>query len=97
MIDGVAQNVNNGVKRTCCNNENNGPYTGNLLMTAGVFSTIGVLGMIGVPSITGTLRNRYTADEQNATSPPCGILDALCLVTDALSWLSNIQCLNRNH
>ena len=66
-------------------------------MTAGVLSIIGVLGMIDVLSITGISRNRYTADEQNATSPPCGILDALCLVTDALSSRSNIQCLNRGH
>jgi len=53
--------------------------------------------VIGALSITGVLRNRYTADEQNATSPPCGILDALCLVTDALSSWGNKQCLNGGH
>ena len=66
-------------------------------MTAGVLSIIGVLGMIGALSITCILRNRYTADEQNAANPPCGILDALCHVTDALSSRRNMQCLNRNH
>jgi len=66
-------------------------------MFASVLSIIGVVEMVGVLSIIGVLRNRYTANEQNATLPPCGILDAPCLVTDALSWLSNIQCLNRNH
>ena len=67
-------------------------------MIATVLSIIGVLvGMVGVLSIIGVLRNRYTANEQNETLPPCGILDALCYVTDALSSRSNIQCLNRGH
>jgi len=66
-------------------------------MIASVLSVIGVVGMVGVLSIIGVLRNRYTADEQNAAIPPCGILDALCHVTDALSSWSNKQCLNRSH
>jgi len=41
--------------------------------------------------------SRYTADEQNATRPPRGVLDAFCHVTNSLRPASNIQCLHRNH
>ena len=66
-------------------------------MITSVLSIIGVLRMIGVLSITGVVRNRYTADEQNAAGPPRGILDALYYATDAFRSRSNKQCLKRNH
>jgi hypothetical protein len=80
MIDGGAQTIDKKLKkykRTCCNNENNGPCPATLLMITGGLSIIGVL------------RNKYTADEQNAMSPPCGVLDALCYPTGAFRLRSS--------
>jgi len=48
------------------------PWAAILLMIAGVLIIIRVW------------ENRNTADEQNAMSPSCGILDALCYATGAL-------------
>jgi hypothetical protein len=40
--------------------------------------------------------DRDTADEQNATSPPCGVLDVFRHFTNSFWSLRDIQCLHRN-
>jgi len=63
--------------------------TSGILSTIGVLGIVGALGVIGVLGIVGILGNGYAADEQNAVSSPCGVLDALYHVTNAFRPPSN--------